>query len=252
MIESDYAQNARFGDFLRRRVAIAVPGQEVHIISHLERNMNRRLHATIFAGILAFSALGLLSGHQLTTAVEIDGGWFEARAIDGNVVVEDFEVRRDGIDVRALPDRQVDVLFEPVDLAPGETFTAAARDHRGVPLATMALEQTGERTTNVSVSLDGVIDRLGSQDVRLRARAADGTIVREFVVPAANTIDIGEVQSTSSAWAKTYHIVCMLGECSVAIDPDDTRITFEAAPEVSVPFRFLEVAFSVSDDGPAS
>jgi hypothetical protein len=194
--------------------------------------------------VFALGTLSILSGHSITSAVEIDGETFEGMIRGNNVVVADYPVRQAGIDVTAIEGRQLDILFEPVHLAVGERFAATGRDENGVEIATLTLEQTGQNTTDVTLSLASVMDRLASDVVTLRARTDSGT-TREIRVAAASSIKVGEVASESAAWAKTYHIVCIDGECCLAIDPDDTVVAFDADPSAAVPFRYLEVDFSL-------
>ena len=216
--------------------------------SHIRTDiMIRSKYVTLAAtAALSLGMFSVLSGHSITSAVEIDGVRYEGSVQGSNVVVADFPVRQNGIDVTAVEGRQVDVLFEPVQLAVGERFTATGRDSEGAELATITLEQTGANTTDVVLSLAPVMNRLKSDQVTLRARSASGDIT-EFQVPAAASIKVGEVLSTSGAWAKTYHLVCIDGECCLAVDPDETEVAFEADPTQSVPFQFLEVDFSIHE-----
>ncbi len=209
-----------------------------------EDNMLNSRNMPLLVAATALCVSALLTGHSMTVTVHVDGTPMEGIVLGNNVVIADYPIANNQIDVTAVEGRQVDVLFDAVDLSVGEMFEATGRDSDGRELASLELEQTAETTTDVSISLAPVMDRLASNFVTLRARTDDG-VTKEIVVPASETIKIGQVDATSSAWAKTYHLVCIEGECSLAVDPDETVVTFTADPSETVPFRFLEVDFSV-------
>ncbi len=207
--------------------------------------MSRRLRTPIVSTLtLLVGTVLLLSGYVRTESVSVDGISMEGRVVGSHIIVENYPIRNNRLEVAAVPGKQVDVTFEPVALSVGESFEAVGLDAAGEELATIRLEQVGETSTDVYVSLAPVLDRLNGNTVDLRARASDGTVT---VVPvnAASEIKIGQVSAPTSAWAKTYHVVCMEGECTLAVDPDETEVEFEAAPGESVPFQFLEVGFSL-------
>lgn len=207
--------------------------------------MSRRLRTPIASSItLLASAVVLLSGHVRTASVTVDGVVLEGRVDRGHVLIENYAIQNNRLEVAAVPGRQVDVTFEPVALNIGETFEATGLDAAGQELATIRLDQTGETTTDVYVSLAPVLDRLNGATVSLRARAMDGAVT-EVAVDAESELKIGQVTAPTSAWAKTYHVVCMEGECTLAVDPDETEVEFDAAPGRSVPFQYLEVGFSL-------
>lgn len=213
--------------------------------------MNYRTHRRIVFSLF-LGALVILGLHD--DAVRTTIGGFEYVAFggarleihDGIIVVDGLDAKYAGVSIDVSGASQGDILFDPVPIPQGSTFSASALDRDGELIANFDLVQTGVRSTEVWLTLGETASLLDGENIEIFARSDSGDELR-IEIPADRRILVGTVTAPNSAWAKTYHWLCGHGECHLIIDPDETVIAFASAPEVAVPFRYLGVVLKFQD-----
>jgi hypothetical protein len=165
---------------------------------------------------------------------------------DGNLVVENLADRSSLLYIDLNGANAFNTYFEPVEIPVGRTFTAELYGDDGLSLARLDLVQTDHRETTLILSLEDVLPYIKDGTVRVSTHL-DGQTTYSRTMAAAELMELGVVHSTSAGWAKTYHLVCTEGSCTLAVDPDETLMAFADAPNVVAPFRYLAVQFDLNE-----
>lgn len=213
--------------------------------------MNSRTHRRIVS-ILVLSAiviLGLREDAERTSIGEFEYVSFGGASLeihDGIFVVNGLDGVNAGISIDVTGVPQGDILFDPVPIPLGGAFSASALDRDGELIADFELVQTGDHSTEVWLNLGDTAGRLEGDNIEIFARSDSGKEQR-IEIQTDRRILVGTVTAPTTAWAKTYHWLCVYDECHLIIDPDKTEITFAADPNVSVPFRYLGVVLKFRD-----
>jgi len=156
------------------------------------------------------------------------------------------------IDLRGT--ESADVVFAPVRLAVGESYSMDWRTESGQSLGRFDLVQTSATTTLLGFYTGDTrnVHEQGNRDshdptVRI-STIVDGETTHGFsLTPTTNYLHLGVVTSPRGPWAATWHYVCHGDTCSLRIDPEDTTIEFRGQDLGAVPFEV--VAVDVADPG---
>lgn len=212
------------------------------------KNLTRRGKVVLFT-LVIFALMGL---HENIERGSINGFEYTAtggaalEVVDGAFVVEGLDAENAGISLDVGNMTSGDILFDPIPIPVGESFSARALDKNGSLIVDFELVQTGRRSTDVWLNLGEDIYAGENKIVDIYAQSDVGDEYR-IHVPAEQRLFVGTVTSPSAAWAKTYHWLCAEGRCNLIIDPDETVIAFAAAPGVDVPFRYLGVVVELQN-----
>jgi hypothetical protein len=182
-------------------------------------------------GVIAFDAtLTPLGGGQLL----LD---------DNKLVVRPDLQAPSGVSVPVGSSGALNVLLNPIEIPVSKALTATFRDHSGVALAKFEHVQTGANTTDLYLSLGEVSSKVVGP-VTLETYANGERTYRGQLgnVPLQR---IGSVESAVGAWAKTYHVLCSEGECTVFIDPDETTLQLHESAHAPVSFNYIKVSFKL-------
>lgn len=207
--------------------------------------------------VLSFSLFFLLGLHENVVRTTVNGfnyvaiGGTSLDVNDGVFVVNGLDAENSGISIDVASAPRGDILFDPIPIREGSTFSARALDQKGHLIADFELVQRGLHTTEVWLNLGERFHNAGISSVGIFARTDSGSdsgVELRFEIPENRRIFVGTVTAPTAAWAKTYHWLCAEGECHLIIDPDETMITFSSAPNEQVPFRYLGVVLKMGDE----
>lgn len=171
-----------------------------------------------------------LGSAELTTTPTSLNVKFADKLSGGGVAIEMSDMER------------LNVYLEPVEMPTGSYFETAVVGeihNQERVIGKITHNQIGPKTTEVGVDFTelGGLSSNGQVSV---ATYLDGIKTYETSLSVEEAATVGQVNSIKTAWAESYHWVCVNGSCSLMIDPEPAEtITFAHDPSIQQPFNYL-------------
>lgn len=152
------------------------------------------------------------------------------------------ELSSGGVAIEMTEMERLNVYLEPIEMPTGSYFETAVvgevlNEER--VLGRITHQQIAPQTTEVGVDFSELREIATDGKVTV-ATYVDGAKTYETVLSIDQAATVGRVNSLRTAWAESYHWVCVNGTCSLMIDPEPAEtITFAHDPSIQQPFNYL-------------
>ncbi|NND69976.1 MAG: hypothetical protein HKN43_00190 [Rhodothermales bacterium] len=149
-----------------------------------------------------------------------------------------------GVAIEFEAGETLNLHFDPIRIENGGTLNANLYDNVGQKLITVNHFQRTHNQTDINVEMSALMPHLTSNDLEVTTYF-DGVATHSEAIEARSNVNLGTVTTTDDddEWVKTWHVVCVDGDCELFADPDNTVFEYAGSSDRKYPFEYIGIGF---------